>query len=162
MRKLLVVLALAALAVSSSGCCGRIRNLFHRGAPCGTRAVGPGVLGAPITLGQPLAGRVIGGAPCCPDACCPDDCGVPCDAACGCECSDCYNGASSGWSSSGYYVGESSGCSSCGDGGIVEGQVTSGPIYDGSYGAPMAPTEVPAAGGGAPGTYRDPGPVREN
>ena len=57
MRKLTIVLSLAALAASSgcTNCCiGRCRNLFHKGSPCGT-TVAPAVLGAPLAMGTPLA-----------------------------------------------------------------------------------------------------------
>lgn len=58
MRKLTILLALAAITASSgcSNCCclGRVRNWFHKGSPCGT-AVAPAVLGAPLAMGTPLA-----------------------------------------------------------------------------------------------------------
>ncbi|MBA3482808.1 MAG: hypothetical protein H0T51_13435 [Pirellulales bacterium] len=60
MRKLTIVLSLAAVA-ASSGCCncgiGRCRNLFHKGSPCGT-TVAPAVLGAPLAMGTPMAAPV--------------------------------------------------------------------------------------------------------
>lgn len=57
MRKLTILLALAALTATSGGCAGcigRCRNLFHRGSPCGT-SVAPAVLGAPLAMGTPVS-----------------------------------------------------------------------------------------------------------
>jgi len=56
MRKLTILLALAAVTLSSgcTRCCGRARNWFHRGSPCGT-TVAPAVLGAPLAMGTPMA-----------------------------------------------------------------------------------------------------------
>ncbi len=57
MRKLTILLALAALTASGTGCCGvcgRVRNFFHKGSPCGTTTVTPVVLGAPLAMGTPL------------------------------------------------------------------------------------------------------------
>ena len=97
MRKLTILLALAATA-ASSGCCncgiGRCRNWFSKGSPCGT-TVAPAVLGAPLAMGTPLATPVsvpymqpqyaqpmmsapvcVDQAPMCPP--CPDQCYDPC------------------------------------------------------------------------------------
>jgi hypothetical protein len=57
MRQLMILLALAALTLTNSGCTrcfGRCRNLFHKGSPCGT-AVAPAVLGAPLAMGTPFS-----------------------------------------------------------------------------------------------------------
>ena len=98
MRKLTILLALAALTASNAGCCcgvcGRVRNWFHKGSPCGT-AMAPAVLGAPLAMGTPLATPVaqpmmqpmmaqpmmsapicVEQAPVCPQMCVPCD---PCD-----------------------------------------------------------------------------------
>jgi hypothetical protein len=56
MRKLTILLAVAALAASSAGC-GRCRNLFHKGSPCGTTVTSPAMLTAPLAMGavsQPM------------------------------------------------------------------------------------------------------------
>jgi hypothetical protein len=56
MRKLTILLAVAALAASSAGC-GRCRNWFHKGSPCGTMMSSPAVLSAPLAMGavsQPM------------------------------------------------------------------------------------------------------------
>ncbi len=55
MRKMLILLALAILTVSSTGC-SRCRGLFRRGSPCGgTRLAAPPMLGGAIPLGNPVA-----------------------------------------------------------------------------------------------------------
>jgi hypothetical protein len=56
MRKLTIFLSLAALLAATNGCCccGRIRNWFHKGSPCGTTTVAPAVLGAPLAMGTPM------------------------------------------------------------------------------------------------------------
>lgn len=57
MRKLAILLALAGLTATSSGCAGclgRCRNFFHKGSPCGT-SVAPAVLGAPLAMGTPIS-----------------------------------------------------------------------------------------------------------
>ncbi len=76
MRKLTILLAAAALAASSTGCCGRCKSWFTKGSPCGT-VMTPAMLSAPVAMGAPLAGPVMQ-----PNVCCeqqaPVMC-VPCD-----------------------------------------------------------------------------------
>jgi hypothetical protein len=88
MRKLTILLAVASLAASTSGCCvcGRIRNLFHKGSPCGTTTVAPAVLGAPLAMGTPIQQPVMAApmaAPmmAAPPVCCEQApmCVQPCD-----------------------------------------------------------------------------------
>lgn len=77
MRKLTIILGVAALAATSSGCCGRCRNFFHKGSPCGTTMTTPALLSAPMAMGAPLAGPVMQPNQCCeqpPQVMC-----VPCD-----------------------------------------------------------------------------------
>ncbi len=84
MRKLSILLAVAALAASTAGCCGRCRNFFHKGNPCGT-VMTPAVLSAPMAMSAPpmmAAPNMCAEAqpacvPCCPQQCvpcCPDPC----------------------------------------------------------------------------------------
>jgi hypothetical protein len=107
MRKLTILLAVAALATSSSGCCvcGRVRNWFHKGSPCGTTTVAPAVLGAPLAMGTPLqqpymaapmAAPMMAAPPvCCEQApMCVQPCAQPCD-----PCDPC-GGASMGYAPS--------------------------------------------------------------
>ncbi len=55
MRKMLVLLALSILTLSTTGCT-RCRNLFRRGSPCGgTALAAPAMLGGAIPLGNPVA-----------------------------------------------------------------------------------------------------------
>jgi hypothetical protein len=85
MRKLTILLGLAVLTASNAGCCcGRIRNWFHKGSPCGT-AVAPAVLGAPLAMGtpmmsapmsQPIMSAPMMSAPICVEA---PQCVMPCD-----------------------------------------------------------------------------------
>jgi hypothetical protein len=58
MRKLTILLAVAALAASSTGCVGRCRNWFHKGSPCGTLMT-PTAMSAPLTIGAPMAGPIM-------------------------------------------------------------------------------------------------------
>ena len=139
MRKILILLALAMLAVSTTGCCrGRLRNLFRRGAPCGgTRLAAPAMLGGAIPLGLPAGiqqalpqGIITQPGNCCEQSApmcdpCPTDCG-PCD---------------SGYSGNGGYIGESGGDCGC-NGSTGE--------YFGGYVGEGAP---PAENGGYEGTY---------
>ena len=105
MRKMLIVLALAILTVSSTGC-SRCRGLFRRGAPCGgTTLAAPPMLGGAIPLGNPVRlqqppqivqpGILVQPNCCCEQAApmccepCPTQCG-PCESGyiggdCGCE-----------------------------------------------------------------------------
>ena len=148
MRKLTILLALAVVISSSSGCCcGRMRNWFHKGSPCGTAMAAPAVLGAPLAMGTPVAqpmsmpmmsspvmaspmmsGPVMAAPTMCVEAmpqCCP-----PCD-----PCDPC----GSGQVTSGYYGGyttSEAGCDCAGGApmsGIPAGAtvVTPGPIPEG-------------------------------
>lgn len=98
MRNMLILLAVAVLATSSTGC-SRCRGLFRRGAPCGgTALTAAPMLGGAIPLGNPVAVRpapqlvqpTMIAQPNCgcqqtvPMCCepCPTDC-VPCDSNCG-------------------------------------------------------------------------------
>ena len=131
MRKLTILLALAAITASSgcSNCCciGRVRNWFHKGSPCGT-TVAPAVLGAPLAMGTPLAQPVAAPfayqqqpmmtAPTMapqvyveqPAMCCPpcDPCANPCIDPCADPCSGAVN--------MGYMGGYTSEGACCGDG----------------------------------------------
>lgn len=90
MRKMLIVLALAILTVSSTGCT-RCRHLFRRGAPCGgTALAAPAMLGGAIPLGNPVGvpqmvqPNVIGQPNGCYEQCvpcnqCPSDCQPCCE-----------------------------------------------------------------------------------
>ncbi|NOZ41306.1 MAG: hypothetical protein GXP24_13930 [Planctomycetes bacterium] len=105
---MLILLALAMLTVSSTGC-SRCRGLFRRGSPCGgTRLAAPPMLGGAIPLGNPVGLRQavpqgIITQPAAPMIFepCPTDC-VPCDSGyidgtsgdCGCQ------------SSTGEYIGD--------------------------------------------------------
>ncbi len=124
MRKILILLALAILTVSSTGC-SRCRGLFRRGSPCGgTRLATPPMLGGAIPLGNPIGlrqalPRAMISQPAAPMCCepCPTDC-VPCESG--------YIGGQNGYSGdcgcqtdSGEYFG-----------GYVEGGVPQG--YEGS------------------------------
>jgi hypothetical protein len=76
MRKLTILLAVAALAATSTGCVGRCKNWFHKGSPCGTMVTSPAMLSAPVAMGAPFAGPVMQ-----PNMCCEQQqpmC-VPCD-----------------------------------------------------------------------------------
>jgi len=102
MRKMLILLALALLMASSTGC-SSCRKLFRRGSPCGgTRLAAPAMLGRAIPLGNPVAlqqaapqGMIT--QPSAPMCCepCPTEC-VPCDSG--------YMGGATG------YPGDDCGC----------------------------------------------------
>ena len=49
-----IVLVLATVTIAASSGCQSCRNFFRRGAPCGTRAMAPRMMGAPRALGSPL------------------------------------------------------------------------------------------------------------
>jgi len=161
MRKLTIVLSLAALAASSgcTNCCiGRCRSLFHKGSPCGT-TVAPAVLGAPLAMGTPMATPVAApyqqpmfaapmmsapmmSAPMCVEQApicmpCPQQCVDPCADPC-----------ASGAVSMGYMGGYTS-----------EGYTSGGSCCDGSGGVTM-PMESGAVITTQPGTTM-PGPVAE-
>ena len=76
MRKLTILLGVAALAATNGGCCSRCRNLFHKGSPCGTVMTTPAMLSAPIAMGAPMAGPVMQPSMCCEQ---PQPMCVPCD-----------------------------------------------------------------------------------
>jgi len=91
MRKMLILLALAILTVSSG--CSRCRNLFRRGSPCcGTALAAPAMLGGAIPIGSPMRFQqapqivpqtIVAQPGCCEQsiplcAPCPSDC-VPCE-----------------------------------------------------------------------------------
>lgn len=119
MRKFWILLFVATLAAPSAGCCGRIRNLFHRGAPCGTQAVAPAVLGGPLTVPNAVvSGPVVSNGVC--EPCVPCDPCVSCDpcASVGYGGVQCLDGPSlGGWS--GGFVDGSSACADCNQGAIV-------------------------------------------
>jgi hypothetical protein len=152
MRKLTILLALAAITTSSgcSNCCciGRLRNWFHRGSPCGT-TVAPAVLGAPVAMGTPLAQPVSAPAQpffapptmapqvyveqqpmCYPCPPC-DPCASPCVDPCADPCS--------GAVSMGYMGGYTSGGACCGDGSATMGPMQMAPMS----GVPMQATPGP-------------------
>ncbi len=130
MRKMLVLLALAILTVSSTGC-SRCRGLFRRGSPCGgTRLAAPPMLGGAIPLGNPVGLRqalpqgIITQPGCCEQTApicepCPTDCG-PCDSG--------YLGGGTG------YSGNDCGCQTATGGeyfgGYLEGSAPQG--YEGT------------------------------
>ncbi len=75
MRKVTNLLAVAALAASTVGCCGPCRNFFKKGNPCGT-VMTPAVLSAPMAMSAPPT-MCVEAQPCCPQQCvpcCPDPC----------------------------------------------------------------------------------------
>lgn len=117
MRKLTVLLAVTVFAASSTGCCcGRIRNWFHKGSPCGTTMT-PAVLGAPLAMGTPMTYPV--SAPMAPMAAptmcvqAAQPCCVPCDPCCN-PCDPCATGQVT----SGYWGGNmTSGGECCNNGG---------------------------------------------
>jgi hypothetical protein len=141
MRKLTILLAFAALAASSTGCCcgvcGRVRNWFHRGSPCGT-TMAPAVLGAPLAMGTPYA-TPVSAAPS-PMMAAPTVCVeqapmcVPCQPCQPCQpcepcCDPCGGGMTMGYG--GDYI--SSGLEGCGCGGeSVPMTVTPGATLQGS------------------------------
>ena len=109
MRKTGILLALVVVTIVTSGCCRSCRNFFRRGAPCGTAAIAPPMMGAPRPLGSPFVAApqptqvvvpqmVMPQAGCCcepmvpPCQCCdpcPNPC-VPCESGyiggdCGCS-----------------------------------------------------------------------------
>jgi hypothetical protein len=113
MRKLTILLGVAVLAASSTGCCGRCRNWFHKGSPCGT-VMSPAMLSAPVAMGAPLAGPVMQPNMCCEQAQ-PVMC-VPCD-----PCMQ-YDPCSTGVGVSTGYFGNYMGGADCGcEGGAVGG-----------------------------------------
>ena len=145
MRKILVLLALAMLAVSTTGCCrGRLRNLFRRGAPCGgTRLAAPAMLGGAVPLGLPAGLRQaipqgaisqpsIGAPACCEP--CPTECCEPCPSDCG-----------SGYMGDGGYIGESGGDCGC--------QGNTGEYFGGYVGEGAPPVEYGGYEGSYEGTY---------
>lgn len=141
MRKMLILLALAVVAASTSGCSRTCRNLFRRGSPCGGTAIAaPAMLGSAIPLGNPVrvqpAPQIVPqivqptiiaqphcgcqqGAPVCCEPC-PTQC-VPCEQPCQ-TCDPCNNCGEIGGDSG--YIGGDCGCQTMpGEyfGGFVEG-----------------------------------------
>jgi hypothetical protein len=119
MRKFTVLLAVAVLAASSTGCCcGKIRNWFHKGSPCGT-SVAPAVLGAPLAMGTPMTFPT--SAPMAPAMCvqAQPQCCVPCNPCCD-PCDPC----ASGQMTTGYLGGFTSGgdCNCSGGGMMMSGE----------------------------------------
>jgi hypothetical protein len=123
MRKLTILLAVTMFAASSAGCCcGRIRNWFHKGSPCGT-SVAPAVLGAPLAMGTPMAAPMTYpvaapmAAPMSAPAMCiqqAQPCCVPCDPCC-VPCDPC----GSGQMTMGYHGGYGGGDCNCVGGGMM-------------------------------------------
>lgn len=105
MRKLTILLAVATLATTSTGCIGRCKNWFHKGSPCGTMVTSPAMLSAPVAMGAPFAGPMMQPNMCCEQqpAC------VPCDP---CMQYDPCGGATG--VSSGYFGGYLPAASDCG------------------------------------------------
>ncbi len=121
MRNMLILLAIAAVAASSTGC-SSCRGLFRRGAPCGGTAIAATpTLGGAIPLGNPVAVRpspqpaqIVRPAPtviaqpsynCQPACVCPPRCVCPqpapvCCQPCPTECVPCDTG----------YIGGDCGC----------------------------------------------------
>jgi len=120
MRKTWIVLIAATLTASSAGCCGSLRNLFHKGAPCGTR-MAPVALGAPVAMTAPPM-------PCFEPAC------EPCEQ----MCPPCETHTSSG------YFGDDCECSRSSVGGF---SAMTAPAMAGEY-VPAAPLPAPAGSGG--------------
>ena len=142
MRKTLILLALAMLTISSTGCCkGRLRNLFRRGAPCGgTRLAAPAMLGGAIPLGLPAGLRqpvIPQGVVAQPGVCCEQS--APMCEPCPTECVPCDQG----------YIGGDSGY--IGEGGDCGCPSNSGEYFGGYVGEGAAPVEY--GGGGYEGTY---------
>ncbi len=169
MRKILILLALAMLAVSTTGCCrGRLRNLFRRGAPCGgTRLAAPAMLGGAVPLGIPagLQQAIPQGVITQPGNCC-EQSGPACCEPCPTDCNPC----DSGYMGNGGYLGDSGGDCACqGDTGeYFGGYVGEGapPVeyggYEGGYEGNVVPDGTVIDGGtyqDGSGTHQDPGPA---
>ena len=114
MRKLTILLAVAVLTASNAGCCcGKIRNWFHKGSPCGT-AVSPAILGAPLAMGTPMMSSpmpMMTSAPMCVEA--QPQCVMPCD--------PCADPCANGQMMTGYLGGYTSGMAGCDCNGTTQG-----------------------------------------
>ena len=107
MRKLTILLGLAVVIGSNTGCCcGKIRNWFHKGSPCGT-SMAPAVLGAPLAMGTPMSMPMTMPVMSSPQMCveAAPQCCVPCD--------PCYDPCGSGQMTTGYLGGHMSGGADC-------------------------------------------------
>jgi hypothetical protein len=128
MRKLTILLGLAALAASTTGCCGRCTSWFKKGSPCGT-------VMTPTVLGAPMAGPVLQPSLCCEQPqCCPQAQPVmcmPCDPCVPCD--PCAPGAGMSTGYFGSYLGNAD-CA-CEDGAIQ--------TVPGTMGVPAGATIVP-------------------
>lgn len=170
-----LVLLVATSVATSSGCCGKVRNWFNKGAPCGTQTLAPTLISAPgaaqVPLAQPMqmappmqyaapVATMVQPGPCCVP-CCPDPCSVPC-------CEDVSVG-SGGWVPAGsggvYFGGYGSAPSDCGcnDGGGIQYQP--GIQYQGSSRS-STPSSAPTSPNTAePGSNEnpqsDPRPLRD-
>jgi hypothetical protein len=134
MRKLTILLAAAALAASSVGCCGRCRNLFYKGSPCGTAMASPTVITTPVAMAAPQPAPMMAAPmmaapmmaapqtvcvpnqPACIPCCPPCEPCMPC-----CPCDPC-GGGTMGYSG-GYMQGYMQGGEPCCDGSAVETMV---------------------------------------
>ncbi len=159
MKKTMIFLALAIVMAANLGCCGRCRNLFRRGSPCGGTALaaqpmlrGPIPLGSPFAAPQAIMPQTIVAQPNCYQQAVPmcEPCqsgGMPCESEC-MPCDSGYMGGSTG------YVGEGDcGCQTApGEyfGGYLEGSAPpAGAIQGGAVEGNVYPQ--------GSGTY--PGPV---
>lgn len=170
MRLLLLVLTSVASCAGCS-CCGKVRNWFHKGAPCGTRTLAPALTAAPVATQAPIpvaqpvqtappvqmappmqyaapVATMVQPAPCCVP-CCPDPCSVPC-------CEDVVIG-SSGWvPSGGVYSGNY---------GSIQGDCGCSDVGAIQY-APAARSTDPASSSGSesstPSQQLDPRPLNES
>jgi hypothetical protein len=160
MRKLLTLLVALTLA-TSSGCCSKVRNWFHKGAPCGTQTFAPTIVGPPtsqVPLAPPMQVTVpvatmaqpSYGVPCCPDPCAVQCCPDPCATSC---CQDVVVGAS-GW------VPQTSGTTAY-FGGITDTGADCGCNNGGAI-QYAPPASVPDAAGSDPGSVGDPRPLNES
>jgi len=118
MRKLLILMAIAIVTLPPVGC-GRCRNLFNRGAPCGT-TVAPALLSAPLAIGRPMAAPMVTAPMASSGICCES---MPVCGSCN-DCGPCGDGQG-GWTTSGYADGGSTDYGNAGpvttyDGGIIE------------------------------------------
>lgn len=132
MRKLLILMAVAVVAMPSVGCASRCRNLFRRGAPCGT-TVTPAALSAPLAIGRPFRSMVTT-----PSVECCNESSPVCED----SCDNCENGWTTGYADGA--------CSECG----ATAPVTS---YDEGYVVPSTTSSTVAPQGSSP--RYDPGPA---
>lgn len=124
MRKMLILLAFAVTAASTTGC-SRCRSLFRRGAPCGGTALSAApMLGGAIPLGNPVrlqpAPQIVQPNVVVQPNCCCEQAPMCCEP-CPTECVPCESGYIGGQAG---YVGDDCGCPTApGEyfGGYVEG-----------------------------------------